>query len=428
MIVAKLLKRGALAYQLGSTVLSQALLSGANFVVAFILLRRLGDDQYGYYVLASVTLLLLASLQGAYFQPPIVVALARQGPQERRVFLGGLVSGRSKWVWGLAAVAIVADLTAWLSNLISSHVGLLLLAGSVAGIAVLFREFFRGVLLAYHQAHDVLRGDTVYVVLLLGSALIVTLLPQATVLAILSVGLAALCSAVILSRAVWRFEPWDLQAPISALRDISTQGAWSVFGAAVHWSFSQGYTYIVAALLDVRAVGAIAATRLLLMPINVLSSGVNQSTFPLLSRWHEQMGLKATFRRTVAISAALVGLFSVYVGLVWIFRGWLFDVLIHKSVDHQDLLIVLWSAIFLVMTVRDQFVSLLSVRARLQDVSKFTFVSAVLAILSIWFAIPIYGPAGALVGILVGEVFNVMGLLLLSALEMRRDRTEISAV
>lgn len=427
MIFATLFKRGAVAYQLGSTVLSQALLSAANFFVAFILLRRLGDDQYGYYVLASVTLLLVASLQGAYFQPPIVVELARRGLAERKAFMGGLVGGRSRLVWGLALVVIVAQLVAWISNLISSQIEALLLAGSVSGIAVLFREFFRGVLLAYHRTQDVLRGDIAYVVLLLGSVFIVTLFPQATVLAIASVGLSALCSALILSRAAWRFEPWDLKGSLSAIRDIRAQGVWSVFGAAVHWTFSQGYTYIVAAMLDVRAVAALAATRLLLMPINVISSGANQSTFPLLSRWHEQIGFVATFRRTVRISTALVALFGVYVGLVWIFRGWLFNVLIHKSADHQDILIIIWSAIFLVMTIRDQFVSLLSVRARLEAVSKFTFASAVLAVFSIWFAIPMYGPAGALVGILVGELFNVAGLLLLSTLEIRRARAEVIA-
>ena len=61
----------------GSTVVSQAVVSAASLLVGLILIRRQSDAQYGYYVLVTVTLLLLTGLQAAFIQPSMVVRLAR---------------------------------------------------------------------------------------------------------------------------------------------------------------------------------------------------------------------------------------------------------------------------------------------------------------------------------------------------------------
>ena len=424
MIFSKLLGKRAVIQQLGSTVVSQGILSAANFFVAFILLRRLGDGQYGYYVLAAVTLILLTSVQNAYFQPSIIQELARMGLVERKAFIGGLVHGRNAIVWSVTVAAFALDFIAWYCNILDTHIAMIVAVGTVSAVTTLYREFFRGLLLAHHQAPAVLRGDIVYATALLAGALLATVGPYATVFSILAVGVAASLSAALLARSTWNFEPWNISRSFSTTAGIAIQGAWSVFGAAVHWSFSQGYTYMVAALLDVKAVGALAATRLLLMPINVLSSGVNQSTYPMVSRWHEKLGYKSALSRTASISGALLVVFCIYVALIWAFRVWLFDTVIHKTYDNQGILIGLWSTIFLVTAIRDQFVSLLAVRSRLKDVGKFTFISAALAIVSIWYAIPAFGAEGALIGILVGEVFNVVGLLYLSLMEIGRNGIE----
>jgi len=422
MIFTKLLGKRALIQQLGSTVISQGLLSAANFIVAFVLLHRLGDGQYGYYVLATVTLILLSSLQNAYFQPSIIQQVARMGLNERKIFIGGLIYGRNKIIWLLCGVAFALDIFAWYLNVFDAQIAALILVGIVSAVSTLYREFFRGLLLAHHQAPPVLRADFAYVVILVAGILVATLLPYATFFAILFLGVAALMSALLLARSTWSFEPWERFSTFATTAGLAKDGAWSVFGAMVHWSFSQGYTYMVAALLDVSAVGILAATRLLLMPINVLSSGVNQSTYPMVSRWHESLGYSSALRRTVYVCGGLILVFAVYASFIWIAKVWLFDAVIHKKYEGQGGLLGLWSAIFLVMAVRDQFASLLAVRSRLKSVGKFTFVSAALALTSIWYAIPVLGPQGALVGILLGETFNVGGLLYLSLMEMRPKR------
>ena len=422
------LRRGMAARLMFGTLVSQALLSGGSFLVAFVLLRRLGDEQYGYYILATVTLLLLTSLQGAFFGPPIVVALSSMEAPKRHLFLGGLVRVRQRLLW-LAALGLFAgNAVAWVSGLLSTPTAMLICVGDLVAIALLYREFYRGILLASHQVTAVLLSDVVYVALLIASAFAATYLPHPALFAVAGMGLGAACGGLLAARAAWRFEAWDLQGSPTALREISSQGAWSVFGAAVHWTFSQGYTYVVAALLDVRAVAALAATRLLMMPINLLSSGINQSVFPLVSRWNQEMDARLVLRRTLQICLLLVLLSSFYGLLVWALRDWFFDTLLHKNFADRDLLLLCWAAVFIVMTLRDQIGCLLMVRSRLRELSQFTFVSAVLALLAIRLAVPELGPVGALVGILLGELFNLMGLLILSFAEIRQQERRLSKV
>ena len=69
----------AFARLLGSAVVSQALLSAASLVIGLVLIRRTSDLQYGYFILASNAILLLASLQNAFFGPALAARRWRPG-------------------------------------------------------------------------------------------------------------------------------------------------------------------------------------------------------------------------------------------------------------------------------------------------------------------------------------------------------------
>jgi O-antigen/teichoic acid export membrane protein len=191
----------------------------------------------------------------------------------------------------------------------------------------------------------------------------------------------------------------------------------------IHWSFGQGYTYLVAALLDVKAVAALAATRLLLMPLNLLSSGVSQSMFTLVSRWFVADGLSGTLRRVAKIALALVALGLVYVVVAWFARDLFFDGVLKRTFDHQDELIALWSLLFLMMLIRDQLSCVLVVLSKLQVLSYITMASAATALIIMAIALPRIGPPGALFGIIAGEVVNMVGMGLLLMFERRRQST-----
>lgn len=411
--------KNAAAKLIGSTVISQALLSGSSFIVAFVLLRQLGTEAYGYYVLISVGILLLVILQGAFFQTRIIAALTTQKGGDLAVQVGGLIKTRRAVVGAVFILLCLSCLIATVTDYTPPSTAGLFLAGAVSGYLVLWREFSRGLLLAHHQGGPILYGDVTYAVMLVCCSYISTLLPYPTLMAICSIGVTAACSAILMTKFLWESKPWDKDAKAASLREISTIGGWAAYGAGVHWSFSQGYTYIVAALLDVNAVAAIAATRLLLMPVTLLSTGVNQALLPLIARWNARDGLESAAKKVLKVSAVLLIGSLGYVGMAWMLQDWFFLTLMRHDVPLRGQLIVYWSLLVVVMQLRDQLSCLLVAKLKLKQLGFITSFSAFASLVAIFILVPILGPQGALLGVIAGELVNFIGMLAILTKEMR---------
>src|SRR5262249_48146402 len=139
-------------------------------------------------------------------------------------------------------------------------------AGVIAAMATLFRDFMRAILVTYRRPYDVLRADIVFAFLFVGGVFLSTLTSTAAALSALAMAGGAVVSGVLITRALWRHDPWHTPGSHGAFARSLRLGIWAATGATIHWVFNQGYTYIVAARLDVSAVASIAATRLLLSP------------------------------------------------------------------------------------------------------------------------------------------------------------------
>ena len=93
-----------LARLFGSAVMSQIVLSAANFGVGILLVRHASDFEYGAYVLALNALMLLTSLQSAFCYPPLAARLSTAAaPEESLSFLF--------WGAGIVALPVVAVYT-----------------------------------------------------------------------------------------------------------------------------------------------------------------------------------------------------------------------------------------------------------------------------------------------------------------------------
>ena len=95
-------------------------------------------------------------------------------------------------------------------------------------------------------------------------------------------------------------------------------------------------------------------------------------------------------------------------------RDWIFGVLLKKQFPQRDLLLLLWGLIFLVMVVRDQLAYLLAVQGRFRVLTLLTLASAVLSLVVSYGAMRRFGVAGALVGMLIGELINLLGIAMLA--------------
>jgi O-antigen/teichoic acid export membrane protein len=408
----------AFARLLSSAISSQALLSAASFAIGLILIRSTTDIQYGYYVLASSAILLLVSLQNAFFSPPLAIRMSRLDRLGRGELVGGLYRAQRSILPVLGVFTVVTALGLWYAQVLDAHTGPLVLATAAAALAILHREYFRMVLLTHRRPYDVLRTDIGYVVLMVAGAFLATLTPAPAVTAIFTLSLAAVSSGILLSRTLRRHEPWNIDGARGILREIVPLAIWSTAGAGIHWAFSQGYIYLVAGTLDVAAVAAIAATRLLMMPVNLISSGIGSLMLPLAAGWLHRHGIRLLWRRLCLLALGLAAVTLCYFTVLWLSRDWIFAVVLKKQFAQRDALLMLWGVIFLVMAVRSQLVCLLAALGHFRVLTSLTLVCAVISLASGYWGMLRFGVGGALVGLLIGESINTIGIAILSLREV----------
>lgn len=420
--------RLAFARLFSSALLSQALLSLTSLGVGLLLIRHTDDLEYGRYILATGAIMLMASLQNAFIVPAMVSRIVQRSAAECGDLIGGLYREQRVLVLIGAGLSLLLCVALAVCNVVDGRTLMLLTASVLAIVAALRREYFRTVLLAYRDAHTVLRGDLFYALALSAGVLLALVSPMPGTTAVIALGIAAALSSGQLSRLLRQGHAWNGRGAPGILRQIAPLASWSTAGAGIHWTFSQGYTVLVAAMLDVRAIAAIAATRLLAMPVNLLSSGIGSLMLPLVARWMLQLGVPAVFRRLIWCALG-VGLAAVaYFSLLWVLRDLVFEHLLHKRFAQRDLLLMLWSATFVTMAVHQQLIYLLVARQCFRQLTALALISAVAATGASYAAILRFGGAGAPLGILVGESITALGVLMLCLGQLRPARAASATV
>jgi O-antigen/teichoic acid export membrane protein len=413
-------KRFAFVGMFANAVAAQALLSIGNFVVSLILLRFGSDAQFGFYVLALNGVMLLVSIQSAFVGPAMVLELTRLEGPERSDLIGGLYGGQRRLLPPLAGLCLVATCALWLAKVLDSFEAVLLCAAVGAAWAALYRQFFRMVLNGFRNSEAVLRGDAVYVAALISGAAIAVVTSVPAVVTLAFMGAGATAGGYLNSRLLWKQERWNINAGPAVWRNIARVGAWTVAGSVAHWSFSQGYNYLIVGTLNVAAVAAAGSTRMLMMPVNLLSTGIGTMMLATTSGWLHEHGTRSTYHRVMLGTAAVAGVALLYLVILWLTRDFIFTSLLHKDFAERDMLLILWSIASVTMVVRDQFVNFLLARIRYRSLTMLTMVSAIVSLAVSYVAMLRIGVAGAPVGVLTGEILNVVGLVAVSRGEVRR--------
>jgi O-antigen/teichoic acid export membrane protein len=115
-----------------------------------------------------------------------------------------------------------------------------------------------------------------------------------------------------------------------------------------------------------------------------------------------------------------------YFSVLWVLRDWIFLDLLKKQIASRDPLMERWFVIFILMIFRDQLLFLPLARGRYRILTGLTLLSAVVSLVVSYLAIVREGVVGSLDGLLTGELISVTGLLVLSALEMRKDSRAVA--
>lgn len=408
-----------LARLFGSSIADQAMLSAANFGVGLILIRYAAEAQYGYYILAFNTMMLLTTLQGTFIGTPMVIRLPGLDEAARRQWMGSLLRDQ-KWLGAAGgALALVVALAGWAMGLFDGESTLVVVAAIGLVLAALYREYLRGILLMYHRPQQVLGADAIYVAVLLAGCALAVRTPVAAAGALLAGTMAALACASVLRRVLAN----DIErgAAPGRLREIARMGFWAASGGVIYWLFNQGYNFLTAATLDLAAVAALAASRLTLMPINLLLAGMQKQLTPLASDWMHGMGARRTLRRLMLFSLALALFTLLYGAVIWLLRDWIFLDLMRKDFPQRDLLLVLWIGLFVLMVIREPIMMVPLLRQRFRALSAATLVCALIALAISYVGMLQLGPVGAVIGILTGEACYGLAVIVMAWREVRRD-------
>ena len=403
-----------------TSVINQALLSAASLAAGLILIRFASNADYAYYVLVINLLALMASLQGSFIGPTLGVRLVHAEPSERIDLVGGIYRDQRRVTFILSAALLMLTTGLWITGYMADASALICLAGSVILVFSLHREYFRMVLLGFHRTTDVLKADAAYAIALVSILAMLVMTPYAAVASVMGLGIAAAVGGWRMRMALYRHERWNEYGMPGILRQIAPVNAWVAVGAIIHWSFSQGYSYIVAGTLGLESVAAIAATRMLLMPVNLLSTGLGSMMLPLTSRWLKSHGPSYVFRRLVQISAGLAALSAIYSIVIYLLQDWIMGTILRKQFEDSHLLILLWSIAVTLVVCRDPMIHLLMARSRFRTLTALTAVSATVAVAGIFIGMRQFGVPGSVIGIIAGECVQVAGIMALAFRESRR--------
>jgi len=311
-----------IAQSFGVAVVDQVALSGANFLVGLLLIRKTSDVDYGSYVLAQSAISLLIAAQGAWLYGPLAVVALRQTSERRKEMIGALQVSQSRFLRRGALPLLLIPPLLVVFGVQKTLLGVVTAVTILAGWAALQREYLRGTLLIYRRPHALFRADLVYVAVLITGALIAAFGPKpAAITAVSALALAAFAGGRAAYAQIKADPGWA--APVDAAPfwlEIRTLGIWSSVGAIIYWIFAQSYNYVLATRFDLGAVAAINAVRLLSSPIIMLTAGTTNLLLPSSSAWLAERGLAPMLRRLMLSLIGISALDFVYFGVVWHFK------------------------------------------------------------------------------------------------------------
>jgi O-antigen/teichoic acid export membrane protein len=414
---------GRFLYFFGTGVLDQVLLSGANFIAGFVMIRYASDVSYGQFVLAQSAVMLLVSAQAAWLSGPVAAIAPTKAAPMRAQMIGSLGASQTRFLRRMALALLALPLAAYLLGIWSASIALAIAGTILAGWAALQREYRRGVLLIYSRPQAMLGADAVYVaILLLGIALALLLRPAAGPLAIAALSAAGWAGATVAHRMLALEPGWVSGNSRPFWQEIRAIGLWSAIGAVIYWLFAQSYNYVLATRLDLTAVTNVNAARLVVMPVFVFMYGINSLLTPTAANWLAKFGLPRMLRRLAVLTLLITAIDLIYFAVAWTFRDWLIVDLLHKHIGDQDRLLFLWGCVALVFLPREVLQSALFALRRVRTMAWIIGLSAAISLSTMWLGIPRWGAAAVLIGQLAGECALLTGLALLLWRQVLRRR------
>lgn len=394
------------------SIADQALLSAINFSIGLFFIRFAEKEAYGLYSLAYGAITLVISFAGALIATPMTVSYADR-PEERRArYCASMLVGQY-WIFlPIVGLALAVIGVSYQLGLLQWHMTSFAAVIAVSSLGGMLWEFSRRYNYLRHQPKKVLHLDICYAALMAGGLIAAVTTSLNDIhwwvfvlygLATLGTGLYALAGSGLTGRLP-AVEVWK------ALKEAWRLGRWALGGVMVTWLQSQSFAYFLALFADLGRVADANAARLLLAPLMLLNTGLNNVFLPQLARMRSDNHYAATEKLAHQFMWGLTGIFLIYTILVLLVEEKLIRVVLGESYQGIEPLIVAWAVVNLLTALRSTSSILLQAFKEFRVITLANTGSALVVVGITWPLIYYYGTLGSIAALGVGEV--ILALLL----------------
>ncbi|MGE4093546.1 MAG: lipopolysaccharide biosynthesis protein [Candidatus Binatia bacterium] len=390
-----LIARSAIAF------LDQAILSATNFLVSIILIRHVPKEEYGYYSIAFAVALFLVSIQDALVSSPVSVLLASKKEEARHTYVSAVYWGQFLFLVPTVCLGLLITIGLLYMGIDTVKV---LTVGSIciAALGVLPREFARAYYFAEETPLTVLKLDSCYVAVYLGSISVTHLSCGISVpVVFVFMGVSGFLTAAIFNGCRrWRCDWASIRA---TYKENWNFGRWTLFGVFVTHIQSYCNLYLLGALLSGAAAGSVSASRLPLMPLALIQAGWNKIALPRGASLRESRQLHRFFKEQMLVSV-IVGIGIVlYVSVLLMSADFLKQFLFTKEYESALNFIIFWGMINIASYAALNASCGLQVIREFSIIAKVNFVTMTITLSLNYVLIQTHGITGSLVSSLIGE-------------------------
>lgn len=328
----------------GLAIADQAIVSISNFATIYLLARAMPSGEFGFFVLAQTTVLLMTSLHNALLVEPQNVIGSRLDGVRYKTFLGTLTVAHLLWAMSALGLGLLVAGVAWAMG--SGRTASITLMVGLTIVPWLAQEFVRRALYVRSKVTAALINDLICYGLQL-VAVIVLLSTVGTggpvteqALAVL--GLSSLIAAVVGTQQLRRaFGSSGWIAGAGERRqtwaEVWALGKWLLGRNVVTWMGTNGHAWLVAALLGPGPLGVYRATIHLVNVINPLRQAAINYLPPRANRVYHSTGITSLSQWVVRISGMIGLALLPAAALFLIWPDWVMNIAYGDKLSGQGL-------------------------------------------------------------------------------------------
>jgi O-antigen/teichoic acid export membrane protein len=386
-------------------VADQGIISVANFVANATLIFYVTKDNYGIYVVALSTLLLICSTVDALFSMQMTFLAPHYPEHTRKAFCSNLRSAQACVSIAVGAVICVLSIAGGAIGSLSPTVSRFGLIIGVGSAMISGQEYYRALLYLYGRAHCVL----LLTIVQLAVWVMVTLSASRYGYSLSEAMLAGYCfgggTAAVLGRLLHPLpasRSWG--AVLTSTKEAWDQGSWSMVGSVIATAQAQSHAWLLGLLAGASAVAEANFAKLFFSPLALMLVAVTRVARPALGKLYASCGERAAVRKGRNLLVSVIVLVTLYCPVVFLTEEWIISKSGAEAYNDVGALIAAWGLLTCLQITRWNSTLLLGVLRRNRQMTMLQSITAVLAIGISLMLIPKFGAIGALAGIGCGEL------------------------